>query len=230
MIVARLQMPVLPRAFMTLVYKPAEAIAAISAADKHMARLIRRVGDFKLEPSKLDDPFRSLVRAIVYQQLSGKAAATIHGRAVAAFGVRGKISPQALINASEDELRAVGLSRAKTAAVKDLAAKTLDGTVPTLARLRKMQDAEIVERLTSVRGIGVWSVEMLLMFKLGRPDVLPISDLGVRKGFMLTYQRDEMPKPTDVLKHGECWRPFRSVASWYLWRAVELERRPDLKK
>jgi DNA-3-methyladenine glycosylase II len=215
---------------MTLAYKPDEAISAISAADKHMARLIRRVGDFRLEPSTLDDPFRSLLRAIVYQQLSGKAAATIHGRAVAAFGARGRIAPQRVIDAADDELRAVGLSRAKVAAVKDLAAKTLDGTVPTLARLRKMKDEEIVERLTSVRGIGVWSVEMLLMFKLGRPDVLPISDLGVRKGFMLTYKREEMPKPTEILKHGECWRPYRSVASWYLWRAVELERRPDLKQ
>ncbi|HEY2837746.1 MAG TPA: DNA-3-methyladenine glycosylase [Pirellulales bacterium] len=215
---------------MTLVYKPAVAIAAISAADKKMARLIRRVGDFTLEPSKLDDPFRSLLRAIVYQQLSGKAAATIHGRVVEAFGVRGKLAPAKLIEAPDEGLRSAGLSRAKVAAVKDLAAKTLDGTVPTLARLRKMEDQEIVERLTSVRGIGVWSVEMLLMFKLGRPDVLPISDLGVRKGFMLTYGHEELPKPTEILKHGECWRPYRSVASWYLWRAVELERRADLKK
>jgi len=215
---------------MTLAYQPAAAIAAISAADKKMAQLIRRVGDFTLEPSKLDDPFRSLLRAIVYQQLSGKAAATIHGRAVDAFGTRGKIAPASVIAAPDDALRAVGLSRAKVAAVKDLAAKTIDGTVPTLARLRKMEDHEIVTRLTSVRGIGVWSVEMLLMFRLGRPDVLPISDLGVRKGFMLTYGRDEMPKPTDILKHGELWRPYRSVASWYLWRAVDLSRRADLKK
>jgi DNA-3-methyladenine glycosylase II len=113
------------------------------------------------------------------------------------------------------------MSRAKVLAVKDLAAKALDGTVPALAKLRKMADDEIIERLTSVRGIGQWTVEMLLIFRLGRPDVLPVADLGVRRGFMLTYGKREMPKPGDVLQFGERWRPYRSVASWYMWRAVE---------
>ncbi|HEY4312530.1 MAG TPA: DNA-3-methyladenine glycosylase [Pirellulales bacterium] len=207
---------------MTLEYEPAQAIAAIGRADKYMAKLIRRVGPLELQPSKIDNTFQTLVRAIIYQQLSGKAAATIHGRAVDAFGTRKKITPERLLSAKDEALRAVGLSRAKAAAVKDLAAKTLDGTVPTVAKLRKMSDEEILERLTSVRGIGVWTVEMLLLFRLGRPDVLPISDLGVRKGFMLTYGHKEMPKPTAILEHGERWRPYRSVASWYLWRAVDV--------
>ena len=149
----------------------------------------------------MDDTFQTLVRAIVYQQLSGKAAATIHGRAIDAFGVRRKIKPERLLAAKDEELRAVGMSRAKVAAVKDLATKTLDGTVPKLAKLRHMSDEEIIERLTSVRGIGVWTVEMLLLFRLGRPDVLPVSDLGVRKGFMLTYGHDEMPKPSARSRH-----------------------------
>jgi DNA-3-methyladenine glycosylase II len=205
---------------MPATYEP--AVEALQRVDKHLAKLIRRVGPITLETRRMDDTFQTLVRAIVYQQLSGKAAATIHGRAVDAFGVRKKITPERLLAAKDDELRAVGMSRAKVAAVKDLAAKTLDGTVPTLAKLRRMSDEEIIERLTSVRGIGVWTVEMLLLFRLGRPDVLPISDLGVRKGFMLTYGHDEMPKPAAILAHGERWRPYRSVASWYLWRACDL--------
>lgn len=216
---------------MTLCYEPAEAIAALGRADKRMARLISRVGPLDLEVRRIDDTFQSLLRAIIYQQLSGKAAATIHGRAVAAFGHRQKITPERLLSAKDEELRAVGMSRAKVAAVKDLAEKTLDGTVPKVAKLRKMSDEEIVERLTSVRGIGVWSVEMLLLFRLGRPDVLPISDLGVRKGFMLTYGHDDLPKPAAILAHGERWRPFRSVASWYLWRACDLavKKKPSSK-
>ncbi|MBI2823576.1 MAG: DNA-3-methyladenine glycosylase 2 family protein [Planctomycetia bacterium] len=209
---------------MTLHYNPAEAVAALSKADKQLAKLIRRVGDFELEP-RMGDPFQALLRAIIYQQLSGKAAATIHGRAVKAFGTRGRIKPERLLAAAHDELRSVGMSRAKVAAVRDLAEKTLDGTVPAFAKLRRMSDAEILERLTSVRGIGVWTVEMLLLFRLGRPDVLPVSDLGVRKGFMLTYGHTELPAPKAILAHGERWRPYRSVATWYLWRAVDLHQK-----
>jgi len=207
---------------MTLAYEPAVAVAAIAQSDKRLAKIIRRAGPLTLKPDRLQDTFQALLRAIIYQQLSGKAAATIHGRAVAAFGDRKKITPQRLLGAKDEEIRAVGMSRAKVAAVKDLAAKTLDGTVPSVAKLRRMSDEEIIERLTSVRGIGVWTVEMLLMFRLGRPDVLPVSDLGVRKGFMLTYGHEEMPKPSALLDHGERWRPYRSVASWYLWRACDL--------
>ncbi len=215
---------------MGLAYDPAEAVAAISKADKQLAKIIRRAGPLGITPQRMEDTFQTLLRAIIYQQLSGKAAATIHGRAVAAFGERGKkITPHRLIAAADDELRAVGMSRAKVAAAKDLAAKTLDGTVPTVAKLRRLSDEEIVERLTSVRGIGVWTVEMLLMFRLGRPDVLPVADLGVRKGFMLTYGHEEMPKPSAILEHGERWRPYRSAASWYMWRACELVKKPSAK-
>ena len=121
-----------------------------------------------------------------------------------------------------DRLRGAGLSRAKAASVKDIAAKTLDGTVPATRAMAKMSDAEIIERLTSIRGVGQWTVEMLLLFKLGRPDVLPVHDYGVRKGFGVAYRRVELPKPLELLEHGERWRPFRSVASWYMWRALEL--------
>ena len=154
---------------MSLAYEPEVAIAALSKADKQLAKLMRRVGPMTLEPKTMENTFQTLLRAIVYQQLSGKAAATIHGRAVAAFGVRKKITPERLLAAKDEELRAVGMSRAKAAAFKDLAAKTLDGTVPPVAKLKRLADDEIVERLTSVRGIGVWTVEMLLMFRLGRP-------------------------------------------------------------
>jgi DNA-3-methyladenine glycosylase II len=196
------------------------AVQLICAADKKLARWVARCGPYALEPSKLSSPFATLVRSIVYQQLHGKAAATILGRVVALFP--GKFpTPQQLLDAPEEALRGAGLSRNKLLAVRDLAAKTIDGTVPTLARLRRMSDDEIVERLTAVRGIGRWTVEMMLMFRLGRPDVLPATDYGVRKGFARVYG-GEMPAPRDLLTYGERWRPYRSVASWYFWRISEL--------
>jgi DNA-3-methyladenine glycosylase II len=207
-----------------LSFDPAQAVRHLKRRDKQLAELIRRAGPFTLRPEKLHSPLHALFRAIVYQQLSGKAAATIMGRVMEHFpGKRGLTAP-AILATPDAALRAAGMSSAKVAAVKDLAAKTLDGTVPTLGRLAKMSDEEILSRLVQVRGIGVWSVEMLLMFRLGRPDVLPVSDLGVRKGFMLTYGKAEMPTPKELLEHGELWRPYRSVASWYMWRAVDLER------
>ena len=210
---------------MSLAFDPLAATAALARADKKMARLIERAGPFTLRPEKMQSPFQALLRAIVYQQLSGKAAATIFGRVKALYPGRNGLTPAAILETPDEALRAAGMSRAKVAGVKDLAAKTLAGTVPTLARLRRMDDAEIVERLVSVRGIGVWTVEMLLMFRLGRPDVLPVGDLGVRRGFMLTYKTPEMPAPKHLTEHAERWRPYRSVASWYLWRAVELHQR-----
>src|SRR5699024_4867142 len=128
----------------------------------------------------------------------------------------------ALMAVPDEELRAAGLSANKLAAMRDLARKSLDGTVPPLARVRRMDDAALIEHFTQVRGIGQWTVEMLLIFRLGRPDVLPIDDYGVRKGFMLAYGLPEMPRPKELLAHGERWRPWRTVASWYLWRATEL--------
>ena len=170
---------------------------------------------------RMHNPFEALARNIVFQQLHGNAAEAIHRRVLALFGKK-KLYPQDILEASEERLRGAGLSAAKLAALKDLAAKTLDGTVPTLARLRRMEDEEIIERLVAVRGIGRWTVEMLLMFRLGRPDVLPVGDFGVRKGFSLAYGLEELPKPKELVHYGERWRPFRSVASWYMWRVNEL--------
>ncbi|HEX3727830.1 MAG TPA: DNA-3-methyladenine glycosylase [Pirellulales bacterium] len=213
---------------MTLTFDPDLAVAALRRRDRTLAKIIRQAGPFTHRPQRVQSPFQSLLRAIVYQQLSGKAAATILGRVVDLCGGQRAFKPDAILAASEARLRAAGLSRGKTLSVKDLAAKTLDGTVPTLARLRKMSDDEIVERLIAVRGIGRWTVEMLLIFRLGRPDVLPLGDFGVRKGFMVTYGTAEMPSPAELLAHGERWRPYRSVASWYLWRAVEIARAAEL--
>ncbi|TFG43836.1 MAG: DNA-3-methyladenine glycosylase 2 family protein [Gemmatimonadales bacterium] len=166
-------------------------------------------------------PFEEVLESIVYQQLSGKAAATIYGRVRALFPPRRVLSPQALLDTPDEALRGAGLSRAKLAAARDLAAKTLEGVVPTAAALRRMPDDEIIERLTAVRGVGMWTVQMLLIFRLGRPDVLPIHDLGIQKGFQKTYRTRQWPKPERIERAGEKWRPFRSVASWYLWRATD---------
>lgn len=179
------------------------------------------MGPLKLRLRYVDDPFRALLRAIVYQQLSGKAAATIYGRLDALF--EGVPTPSALLDLPADALRGAGLSRAKTAAARDLASKTLDGTVPTRTELDALPNAAIAERLVRVRGIGPWTVEMLLIFGLGRPDVLPATDLGVRKGIAAIDGLEALPTPAAVLRRGEPWRPYRSAAAWYLWRAVDGE-------
>ncbi len=221
---------------MELPFDPKLAVRTLKRVDAELAEVIRRSGPFTHRPEKMERPFEVLLRAIVYQQLSGKAAATILGRVMEHYPKRRDFTPVNVLATPDAKLRAAGLSNAKVAAVKDLAAKTLDGTVPTLGRLVKMSDEEIISRLVQVRGIGVWSVEMLLMFRLGRPDVLPVSDLGVRKGFMLTYGLAEMPAPKELLAYGERWRPYRSVAAWYMWRAVDLakdaasSRKPALPK
>jgi len=204
-------------------YDPDEAVRHLSSVDATLGRLIKRAGAFKMELRRMHNPFEALARNIIYQQLHGNAAAVIHGRVLALSGKR-KLQPQDILDASEDSLRGAGLSGAKLAALRDLATKTLDGTVPTLARLRRMSDEEIIAHLTQVRGIGRWTVEMLLMSRLGRPDVLPVGDFAVRKGFQLTYNLAEMPKPKALEEYGERWRPFRSVASWYMWQAVGLDR------
>jgi 3-methyladenine DNA glycosylase/8-oxoguanine DNA glycosylase len=175
-----------------------------------------------MRPQPTQSLFAALARSIVYQQLSGNAAATILGRVTRLFAPRRFPTPRDLLEIPPERLRGAGLSTAKTAALRDLAAHTLDGTVPSLARIRRMEDEEIIERLTIVRGIGRWTVEMLLIFRLGRPDVLPVSDLGVRKGFGRIFRRGKLPGPAVMIRRGERWRPYRSVASWYLWRALEL--------
>ena len=203
-----------------LCYDAGAAVKHLAKADRVLSALMKRAGPFALQTRHMHNPFEALARNIVFQQLHGSAAEAIHGRVVELFG-GGRLRPQDVLDAAEESLRGAGLSGAKTAALKDLAAKTLDGTVPALARLKRMGDDEIVARLTQVRGIGRWTVEMLLMFRLGRPDVLPVGDFAVRKGFMVAYGLDEMPKPKALELHAEAWRPYRSVASWYMWRALE---------
>jgi 3-methyladenine DNA glycosylase/8-oxoguanine DNA glycosylase len=173
--------------------------------------------------------FYSLLRAIIYQQLAGKAAAAILGRVDALFPGHEYVHPEDIAGATDEQLRSAGLSRNKMAAIRDLAAKTLDGTVPTLAQIRRMKDQNIIDRLVAVRGIGVWTVEMLLIFRLGRPDVLPVDDYGVRKGFKLSFNMRALPTKKQMLRRGEKWRPYRSVASWYLWRAAEAGPREKKK-
>lgn len=198
----------------------AQVMRELSRADRRLARVIRRVGTFPTKKRKPQHPYASLLQAIVYQQIAGKAAEAIFGR-VKALGASGFPTPEEILRASKVKLRRAGLSRQKIAAVKDLAAKTLDGTVPPLAKIRRMSEEKILERLTQVRGIGEWSVQMFLMSRLGRPDVLPVQDYGIRKGFQRVYGHKDVPKPQVILEHGERWRPYRSIASWYLWRAVE---------
>jgi 3-methyladenine DNA glycosylase/8-oxoguanine DNA glycosylase len=165
--------------------------------------------------------FAALAEAIVYQQLNGRAAATIFGRFTALYPGRRFPVPADVLATPDDALRAAGLSRNKILAIRDLAERSVQGTVPEVAALRRMSDDEIVACLTAVRGIGRWTAEMLLLFRLGRPDVLPVDDYGVRKGFAVVYRKRTLPTPAELLRHGERWRPFRSVASWYLWRAAE---------
>ena len=216
-----------------LPYDPEEALAHLRAKDAKLGALIDRVeqiGGFTLKLDTTGPPFHSLLESILYQQLHGKAAAAIHKRVLALYGEY-EPEPQALFDTPDEMLRGAGVSFNKIKALKDLAAKTIDGTVPTHAAILKLSDAEIIERLTSVKGIGAWTVEMLLIFRLGRPDVLPVTDYGVRKGFALTFQRvpksrplaaADLPKADVLLKRSKRWAPYRSVASWYMWRACDL--------
>ena len=207
---------------MSLPYDPDVAIKALVQADPPLERLIEQVGPFRLELRSVLSPFQALMRSILFQQLSGKAAATIERRVHALFPGDEPPDPEEILATPEEALRGAGMSRAKVAAVKDLAAKALDGIVPSHDHLTEMDNDEIIARLTTVRGIGQWTVEMLLIFHLGRPDVLPITDLGVRKGFMIAYDLDDLPKPSELAQYGRRWQPYRSVASWYLWRANDL--------
>ncbi len=188
-----------------------------------LARLIEDVGPCALTSNDMDT-FESLVQSIVYQQLNGKAAATIHGRVLALFDGGKTLTPQRLLKTPPAKLRTAGLSANKLLAVRDLAQKCLSGVVAPRADLEALPDAEIVARLTEVRGIGEWTVHMFLMFKLGRPDVLPVGDYGVRKAFGLLYRKNgRLPPPSAVEKHGRIWAPYRTVASWYLWRRLDTK-------
>ena len=189
-----------------------------------MASLIHAIGPYEGGIRPADSPFEALCEAVAYQQLSGKAAATIYGRFRALTDETVPLDPVQVIALSDQQLRNAGLSGAKTAAIKDLANKTLEGIVPGHEELSPLTDQEIIDRLTSVKGIGPWSVKMYLMFRLGRPDVLPQTDLGIRKGVMRSYSLKEMPKPRQVIELAEPWKPYRTLASWYLWRSLEVDQ------
>ena len=182
-----------------------------------MARLVKQVGPFTPRPP-LEDEFSALVRSIMYQQLAGAAAAAIHGRLLALFD--GRLTPAGIDAMPIEKLRSAGLSGSKAASVKDLAAKVLDGTVP-LGDEDGMADDEIVARLSSVRGIGRWTAEMFLLFQLGRLDVWPVDDYGVRKGYARAHGLAELPKPKELGQLGDIYRPYRSIAAWYCWRVVD---------
>ena len=197
------------------------AMDTLAAKDRHLAPLIKETPEFRVEKGAAENPYEVLVEAITHQSISGRAAATIFGR-VKALGSNGRIpTPHEMVKLPRAALRKAGLSAAKILAMKDLAQKTIDGVVPTLEEADTLTDEELVDRLVSVRGVGAWTVEMFLIFRLGRPDVLPIHDLGVRKGWAITYGKKHMPAPKELLKFGERWRPFRTVASWYMWRACQ---------
>jgi len=200
----------------------------LAAATKHLAerdeclkRLIAGTLPFQMDQDPLQSPYEALLEAIAYQSISGKAAATIYGRIKALSATRRAPTPQEMLKLRKPVLHKAGHSGAKVLAMKHLAQKTIDCVVPTLEQAEKLSDEELVERLVSVRGIGAWTVEMFLIFRLGRPDVLPIHDLGVKKGWSVTYGKKHMPKPKELLAFGERWRPYRTVASWYMWRAFE---------
>src|SRR5438128_4407777 len=193
----------------------------LSATDPRVAALIARSLRYNIKPAPLMRPFNALAESIAYQQLSGKAAAKIFGRVRALYPRRKYLDPKLILETADETFRAAGLSRSKIAALKDLAAKTIDGTVPSGRALARMTDEEIVTRLITVRGIGRWTVEMLLLFNLGRLDVWPVGDYGVRKGFAKTFGRRKLPEPKQLMKFGEKWRPYRSIAAWYFWRALD---------
>lgn len=206
-----------------LPYSRKKSVEYLQSADPELGAAIDAVGPFALKIGAVASPFEMLLRSIAFQSVSTKAATTIHARVVDVIqGRRGAgVTPERVLRCSKDRLREAGLSWAKVEAMRDLARKTRSGVVPGVDALDGLSDDEIIERISSVRGIGRWTVEMLLIFSLGRPDVLPATDLGVRKGFARVYGLDEMPTPKALLTYGARWAPYRSVASWYLWRALE---------
>src|SRR6202171_71636 len=206
---------------MSLSFDLAEATRHLSAKDEKLATLIAETAQFQTDMDAAQSPYEALLESIAYQSISGKAAATIFARIKALSGNGRPPSPEQMLKLRTATLRKAGLSGAKVLAMKDLARKTVEGVVPPRKQAEKMSDAELVERLDSVRGIGAWTVEMFLIFNLGRPDVLPIHDLGVKKGWSVTYGKKHMPKPKELLAFGERWRPYRTIASWYMWRAFE---------
>jgi DNA-3-methyladenine glycosylase II len=195
-----------------------DAPRMLAASDPVLARVIDQIGPCLLEPDRGVDLFQALLRSIIFQQLHGKAAEAIHARVVALMPQSNAAALQALPDAP---LRTAGLSANKLLALRDLAAKSLDGTVPPLALAAELSDDILIDRLTQVRGVGPWTVQMLMIFYLGRPDVMPAADFGIRKAFSLLYRRGRPVKPESILRHAKRWQPYRSIASWYLWRSLD---------
>jgi len=199
----------------------AKAVRHLKIADPDLAGVIRLIGPCELKPDKSRTIYASLVRSIVYQQLTGKVAAIIFGRFLDLFPGRKFPDPERVLRMPFERLRGVGLSNQKASYIQNIAQAARDGIVPDSRRANRMSDAELVEQLTSIKGVGCWTVEMLLIFRLGRPDVLPATDYGVQKGFALAKRLAELPKPKELLAAGESWAPHRTVAAWYLWRTAD---------
>ena len=197
----------------------------LSRSDPHLSRIIDEVGALKIELDANESIFEALAISIIYQQLHGKAAASIAARFKALFNSKDSFpSPKAVAKTTPAFLKTAGLSESKALAILDLASKTLEGTIPNRKQAELMNDEDLIEAFTTVKGIGPWTAQMLLIFTLGRPDVWPTADYGVKKGFALLYKKKEFPTPTELESFGERWRPFRSAAAWYLWRVTELPR------
>ena len=214
----------------SLSFDLAAATKHLAAADERLARLIEETLPFQIDVADAQSPYEVLLESIAYQSISGKAAATIFGRVKALSSTGRAPTPEEMLKLRKSALRKAGLSGARVLAMKDLAKKTMEGIVPSLEEAQKLSDEELVERLVSVRGIGAWTVEMFLIFRLGRPDVLPIHDLGVKKGWSITYGKKHMPKPKELLAFGERWRPYRTAASWYMWRACQRAGNAAMRK
>lgn len=197
------------------------AIRHLKKEDKRLGKIIAKVGPLKFKANSKASPFEALAESIVYQQLHGKAAASIFKRMKALFDSKKFPKPEDFLKMPIGRLRSAGLSEAKARAILDLSQKTMEGTIPSRAAIQKLSDEEIVERITEVRGIGRWTVEMLLIFKLGRPDVLPATDYAIRKAFSLMKKRKDLPPPKEILEYGEAWKPHRSTAALYLWRSLD---------
>ena len=201
-----------------------DALRHLRRVDPVMAQLIRRAGPYVVKPVSGTGAYEALVEAVAHQQLTGKAARTILGRFYALYGSDCCPEPARLVETPDEALRGCGFSRAKSAALKDIAAKALDGTIPQRRVLARLKNEVIIERLIEARGVGRWTVEMFLVFTLGRPDVLPVDDYGIRLGYKIAYGKRTVPKQEALAKYGARWAPYRTTASWYLWRAVDLHR------
>lgn len=202
-------------------FRPIIAARNLSEVDETMARLIEIVGRCRLQVNDTYSPFQTLLRSIIYQKIAGHSASAIYARVQGLFDEPDNVLPEALLELPPDLLLDAGLSRAKRDAVIDLADKVLAGVVPSFEETKSLSNEEIIERVTEVRGIGRWTVEMMLIYRLGREDVLPVGDFAIRKGYQLAYRKKESPTPVRLTAIGERWAPHRSVASWYLWRATD---------